>query len=98
MGNRKTRRRFSAEFKADAVALVQASGKPVTRIASELGVGASNLGKWVEQARIDAGEMEGVTIKDNARLKELEQEVRILKMEREILKRAEAFWVKEQNG
>lgn len=97
MGEKRNRRAYSAEFKRDAVALVTSSGRPVQRVAQELGVHGTSLGKWVHQARIDNGEAEGLSTEDKARIRELERENRILKMEREILKRAEAFWVRESN-
>ena len=61
-------------------------------LARSLGVGATNLGNWVRQARIDCGEREGVTTSERA---ELRRENFRLRQERELLKRATAFWVRE---
>jgi transposase len=89
------RREFTAEFKRDAVELVRSSGRPIAEIARELGIWDSTLGSWVKQARIDAGEQDGLTSDERARLAELERENARLRMERDLLKRTVAFWVSE---
>ena len=91
----RTRRRFTREFKADAVALVLDGDRSIASVARDLGIGETNLGNWVRQARIDRGERPGLTTSERAELVELRREVRKLRMERELLKRATAFWVKE---
>jgi transposase-like protein len=96
MGERKrTRRKFTDEFKRDAVELVRTSGRPIAQVAAELGIYDSTLGNWVKQDRIDHGEREGLTTDERARLRELERENARLRMERDLLKRATAFWVRE---
>jgi transposase len=55
----RNRRRFTEEFKGDAVELVRATGKPIAEVARELGIYDSTLGNWVRQDRIDRGEAEG---------------------------------------
>jgi transposase-like protein len=90
-----TRRRFSREFKADAVALVLDGDRPAAAVARDLGVGEGTLGNWVRQARIDRGERAGLTTSERAELARLRRENAKLRMERELLKRATAFWVKE---
>jgi transposase len=92
---RRRRRQFTPEFKRDAVELVRATGRPIAHIAAELGIYDSTLGAWVKQAEIDRGEREGLTSDDKARLRELEAENARLRMERDLLKRTVAFWVKE---
>ena len=92
---RRTRRQFTPEFKRDAVELVRSSGRPIAHIARELGVYDSTLGNWVRQDRIDRGEREGLTTDERARLARLEAENAKLRMERDLLKRTVAFWVKE---
>ena len=92
---RRTRRSFSAEFKRDAVALVVDEGRTIADVARSLGIGETNLGNWVRQARIDRGEREGLTTSEKAELAELRRENARLRMERDLLKRATAFWVKE---
>ena len=93
----RTRRKFSDEFKRDAVEIVRSSDKSIAEVARELGIYDSSLGNWVKQDQIDRGEREGLSSDERARLGELERENARLRMERELLKRAVAFWVKESN-
>ncbi len=92
---KRTRREFTQEFKRDAVELVRASGRPIAEIARELGIYDSTLGNWVRQDRIDRGEAEGLTTQERDRLRQLEADNARLRMERDLLKRTVAFWVKE---
>ena len=94
---RSSRRRFTNEFKRDAVQLVRTTGRPIAEIARELGIYDSTLGNWVRQDAIDRGEAEGLTTEERARLGRLEAENARLRMERDLLKRTVAFWVKEQS-
>ncbi len=94
---RRSRRRFSDEFKRDAVEIVCSSDKSIAEVARELGIYDSSLGNWVKQDQVDRGEREGLTSDERARLGELERENARLRMERELLKRAVAFWVRESN-
>jgi transposase len=91
----RTRRGFTKEFKRDAVELVRSTGRPIAQIARELGIYDSTLGNWMRQDRIDRGEQEGLTTEERARLRQLETENTRLRMERDLLKRTVAFWVKE---
>jgi transposase len=93
--DRRTRRKFTDEFKRDAVELVRSTGKPIAEVARDLGIYDSTLGNWVKQDRIDRGEREGLSSQDRARLRELEAENAKLRMERDLLKRTIAFWVKD---
>ena len=94
---RRTRRTFTAEFRQKAVELVQSSGKSVTAIARDLGLSPSGLAKWVRQAEIDAGRgpAGALTSDERAELASLRKQVRVLEEEREILKKAAAFFAKE---
>src|SRR4029450_4861909 len=92
---RRTRRQFPPEFKSDAVELVRTSGRPIAQIARELGIYDSTLGNWVRQDRIDRGAEGGVCSDQQARLRELARDNARLRMERDLLKRTVAFWVKE---
>ncbi len=92
---RRRRRSFTAEFKADAVAMVIEDGRSIRSVAEGLGIGESSLGNWVRQARIDTGERHGVTTSERQELVELRKQNAQLRMERDLLKRATAFWVKE---
>ena len=91
----RSRRSFTDEFKRDAVALVIDEGRTVVDVARALGVGEGTLGNWVRQARVDRGERSGVTTSERTELVELRRENARLRMERDLLKRATAFWVKE---
>ena len=86
---------FPKEFKADAAALVLDEGRSIASVARALGIGESDLGNWVRQARIDRGEREGLTTTERAGLARLRRENAHLRMERDLLKRATAFWVRE---
>lgn len=91
----RTRRSFTEEFKRDAVALVIDEGRKIIDVARSLGVGDGTLGNWVRQARIDRGERAGLSTSERTELVELRRENARLRMERDLLKRATAFWVKE---
>ena len=90
-----SRKRFSGEFKQDAVEIVRTSDKPIAVVARELGLSDTSLGNWVRQDRIDRGEREGLTTGQQVELSELRKDNARLRMERDLLKRAVAFWVKE---
>lgn len=94
---KKRRRNFTKEFKQEAVKLVLQEGKSVSEVAKDLDLYESNLGNWVRQAKVDAGHNSiGVlTTEEKEELRQLRKENRILRMEREILKKAAAFFAKE---
>jgi len=91
----RSRRSFTDEFKGDAVALVIDEGRKVVDVADSLGIGEGTLGNWVRQARIDRGERAGLTTSERTEITELRKENARLRMERDLLKRATAFWVRE---
>ena len=94
---RRTRRRFSDEYKAGAVRLVLDEGKSVAAAARDLGVTESALRTWVERARADRTQgRTGLTTAEREELARLRKENRILQEEREILKKAAAFFAKER--
>ena len=88
---------YPEAFRADAVALVKRSGKSLGELAADLGVSGESLRKWVQQARVDAGEGPpgALTTEEHEELRRLRREVKTLQMEREILKKAAAFCAKE---
>jgi len=96
MAKRK-RRSFTKEFKAQAVRVVRQSGKPVGTVARELDLTETALRSWVRQADVDAGRGApgALTTDERAELTRLRRENRTLQMERDILKKATAFFAKE---
>jgi transposase-like protein len=95
--SKRKRRRFSAEYKAETVRLIQRSGKSIGMIARELGIGETALRRWVEQAEVEAGGGPEGALKRSEReeLVELRRENQRLRLEREMLKKATAFFAKE---
>ncbi len=90
---RRVRRQFSDEFRAGAVRLVLEEGKTVGAVARELDLTPSALGLWVRQARADRTQGKtGLTTEERAELASLRKENRQLRMERDILKKAAAFF------
>jgi transposase-like protein len=89
------RRKFSDEFKRDAVDLVLTTGRPIAEVADELGVYDSTLGNWVRRHQDEQVAGSGLDPDERARFKELEAENAKLRVERDLLKRTVAFWVKE---
>jgi transposase-like protein len=90
------RRKFSPEQKADAVRLVRESGN-LSQVSRDLDLTPSVLHKWVKQAEIDAGRgpKGALTSEERAELQRLRRENRILQMERDFLKKAAAFFAKD---
>lgn len=87
------RRKFSKEYKSDAVKLVQdAPGTSAAKIAKDLGIGQSTLEKWVSESK--KSESDTLPINEREELRQLRKEVRTLKLERDFLKKATAFFVK----
>jgi len=94
---RRARRQFSEEFKAGAVRLVLDEGKTVGAVARQLDLTPSSLGKWAGQARADRTKGKtGLTTAEREELSRLRKENRELRIEREILKKAAAFFAKMQ--
>jgi len=90
------RRKFSPEFKDEAVKMVIETSRPVAEVARELGINEGTLGNWCKLYReAHVGEEPPLGISDRARLRELEREVRDLKMQNEFLKKAAAFFARE---
>jgi transposase len=94
---RRPKRNFSDEFKAGAVRLVLVEGQSVAQVARDLDLSHSTVGKWAEQARADLGKSSRgtLTTEEKEELSRLRKEVRELRLEREILKKAAAFFAKE---
>jgi len=88
-----TRKKFSQQYREEAVKMVIDGSRPIAEVARELGLVEGTLGNWVGiYRRAHAGDEPALTISERSRLRELEAEVRELKMEREFLGKAAAFF------
>jgi transposase-like protein len=83
------------EFRRRAVELAREREKPIKHIAADIGISESCLRNWMAQADIDEGKREGLTTEERAELTRLRRENRVLKMERDLLSRAAAFFAQE---
>jgi transposase-like protein len=94
---KRSRRVHTREFKAETVQLVRAGGRTVAQVARDLGLAGSLVHSWLRQAEVDAGRglVGALTTAEKEELSHLRREVKVLRMEREILKRAATFFAKE---
>ena len=89
-------RKFTPEYKAEAVELVVSSGRPIAVVARELGLNESTLGEWVNKAkRNGTAKDKPVTADERAELRELREENRRLRLERDFLKKAAAWFASQ---
>lgn len=86
---------YPPEFRAEAVRLAREPGHSIRRVAKDLGVSNESLRRWVLQSEIDHGDSPGLTTDERAELVRLRRENRTLRTEREILKKAAAFFARE---
>jgi transposase len=89
---------YPPEFRREAVELVRISERSIAQVASDLGVSDQTLRNWVKQADVDAGKREGLSTEEREELRRLRRENRTLLREREILKKAAAFFARESEG
>lgn len=89
-----TKRKYTQEFKEDAVKLVTEQGYKISEAARNLGIGSSMLGRWKQEIEAEANGSR-LPSDERAELNRLREENRRLKMEREILKKAAAFFANE---
>jgi transposase len=87
--------KFPPEFRRDAVAMVLDERRSIADVARSVGVNPGTLGNWVGLERIERGERDGLSADERADLAELRAENAQLRMERDLLKRSLAFWIKE---
>ena len=87
--------RYPREFRQQAVELVRVGESPITKIAADLGISDQTLRNWVRRADIDEGRRDGVTSDEHTEMVRLRRRNRVLEMENEILKRAAAFFARE---
>jgi transposase len=88
-------KRYPEEFRQGAVELARQREKPLRQLAADLGISDQTLHNWLKQADIDEGRREGLTTEERAELVRLRRANRVLEMENEILKRAAAFFARE---
>ena len=94
----KVKRKFSAEFKAEAVKLARTPGQSINEVAKDLGIVEGNLRNWIRQAKIDEGDgpAGALTTAERQELAALRKENKELRMEKEILRKATVFFAKQQ--
>ena len=94
-----TRRKFDRYFKEGAVRLVRETGRPIAEVGQDLGINEGTLGNWVNADKRRRGEADGTLSEgERAELARLRKENAELAMERDVLKRSVALWVKDAMG
>jgi transposase len=91
---------YPSEFRREAIRLVRASDEepPIPGIARHIGVSDGTLRNWVHQDEIDSSKREGLTTEEKEELRKLRREVKTLRQEKEILRKAAAFFAREEIG
>jgi transposase len=92
--DKRSRRQFTKEFKAETVALIRGSAKPVAQICRDMGLSESTVQRWVAQAEVDGGQRDGLTTTEREELSRLRRELRVVCEERDVLAKAIAFFTK----
>ena len=92
----RTRPAYPEEFRRETVELVR-QGRSIADVAKSLGVSHQTLRNWCKQTDVDAGKREGLSSEDKEELKQLRRRVRVLEQERDILKKATAFFARESD-
>jgi transposase len=101
MAGTRARRKFDPDFREGAIGIVRESGRPIAQIARELGINEGTLGNWVNMdrlAREQADSPQLLSESERAELVRLRRENAELAMERDVLKRSVALWVREAMG
>jgi transposase len=94
----RTRPPYPPEFRTEAVRLVRTGGKLIREVAEDLGVSEQTLRNWIRQGELDDGlRDDGLTSSEQEELRQLRRRVRVLEQEREILKKAAAFFARESD-
>jgi transposase len=87
--------RWSPEFREEAVRLHRESGESIAAVARRLGVGPETMRRWVRDTEVERGERDGVTVAEQAEIRELRRQVRRLEEEKLILQKAAAYFARE---
>jgi transposase len=95
MSQRRRRREFTDAYKAEVVALCQRGDRSIARVARDLDLTETSVRRWVAQAEVDAGHKPGLTSAELAEMARLRRENRVLREERDILKRAVSFFARD---
>lgn len=86
---------YTPEFRREAVQLLKRSGRPTPQLAAELGVSPQSLRNWSRQIDVDEGKAQGLSSDERDELRRLRRELRTVTEEREILRKAAAFFARE---
>jgi transposase len=90
---------YPPEFREEAVRLYRSSDKSIKKVSDDLGISSESLRAWLKQTDLDSGvRTDGLTTEEREELRKLRRENRVLKEEREILKKAAAFFAQENNS
>ena len=92
---RRQRRKFSDEFKAETVELIRSSGRTIPEVSRDLDLTESSVRRWVHDAEVEKGRRPGLKADELDELKRLRKENRLLRMERDLLKKAAAFFARD---
>ena len=82
---------FPLEFRRDVVAVALRKEAPMSQIAKDFGISESCLHRWVKRAEIEDGVREGLTLAEDAEIRELKKRNRLLEQENEVLRRAAIY-------
>ena len=92
---KRSRRKFTKEFKAETAALIRRSGKSIAEVCREMGLPESSVHRWLAQADIDSGQRDGLTTAEREELSRVRRELRVVREERDVLAKAIAFFTKD---
>lgn len=92
---RRARRSFTDQYKGEVVELCRTGGRSIAGVARDLDLSETAVRRWVARAEVDAGQRDGLGRAEREELSRLRKEVRLLREERDILKRATAFFARE---
>ena len=92
---KRSRRKFTTEFKTETVALIRRSGKSIAEVCREMGLPESSVHRWLARADIDSGQCDRPTTAEREELSRLKRELRVVREERDVLAKAIAFFTKD---